>query len=94
MTDHLLYGVQRTGMYGKHEKIKDVLEPLFEGKPDGVVTEMLGPTASDINKFMKYQQVPFPGANLIRPIATDLRANERRREKEEARKAAAMQNEW
>jgi hypothetical protein len=64
--DHLAYAVKRSGFYGNHELVTDVLGELVEDGPREAVAEAGGVFLSDINKGLKGWGWPVPGGDLMK----------------------------
>jgi hypothetical protein len=68
LSDHVLYAIERSGFYGQHEMITDVIRPLTEGEPGRAATEALGPVAGNIRRVTAYglDQMPYPTSDITR----------------------------
>ena len=76
--DHIAYGLERMGAYGQHENVIDLVSPLFKGEPDKAVAELGSVTGSNLLKYIKYDQLPMPLGNIIKPISRDMKAAEKK----------------
>ena len=65
--DHLMYAVERAGIFGRHEKVMDIAKPLFQGDVPAAISSVGGVAVSDINKMAKWglQAAPYPTRDLI-----------------------------
>lgn len=67
MSDHIIYAVERAGIYGRHEKVLDVVQPLLEGKVADAAASLGSVATSDLNKAIKWgaESLPYPGKDAI-----------------------------
>ena len=67
LTDHLMYSVQRSGLFGRHEKVIDLLNPALQGDVAKSAAQLGGVATSDALKISRWgwDQAPYPTKDLI-----------------------------